>query len=286
MSIRVRTALLTIVALAAFTSNSLLTRLTLGQRQVDAALFTSIRLASGALVLVLVVRAQAGTFTPLRGDRIGEPLALFAYALPFSFAYLCIGAAVGALVLFGAVQLTMIGYAVLRGERPAAPTWVGVGLATAGLLLLTLPSVTRPDPLGLVLMVVAGAAWGAYSLAGRTARDPIAVNAHAFLVSGVLAIAVNLLLRTPLAASGRGVALALLSGGVTTGLGYAAWYRALPGLSVTQAAVAQLTVPIIAALGATVLLDERLSARLVASGAAILGGLGLVLLERSRSRAS
>ncbi|MEA2697434.1 MAG: hypothetical protein QOI66_1705 [Myxococcales bacterium] len=279
------TVALTILALVSFASNSLLTRLALGAHQIDAATFTSIRLVAGAVVLAVIVRAQAGTFKPLRGRGAVGPLALFAYAAPFSFAYLRIGAATGALVLFGVVQLTMIGYGIFRGERPAPLAWAGLVLAIGGLAILTVPSAARPDPLGLALMCVAGVAWAVYSLTGRKTPDPLAANARSFLWSSPLALLVSLLWGTSLAATGRGIALALVSGAVTSGLGYAVWYRALPRLSVTQAAVAQLSVPIIAALGAASLLNERLSARLLISGVAVLSGVGLVLSARSRRRA-
>jgi drug/metabolite transporter (DMT)-like permease len=280
----VKTVALTLLALMAFASNSLLTRLALGSHQIDAATFTAIRLAAGAVVLGAIVSARAGTWIALRGRGAIGPMALFAYAAPFSFAYLRIGAATGALVLFGAVQLTMIGYGIFRGERPAALTWVGLVLAGLGFAILTGPSATRPDPLGLVLMTVAGVAWGVYSLAGRTTPDPLAANARSFLWSSPLALLGGLLVHTAVAARAQGIALALISGGVTSGLGYAVWYRALPRLSVTQAAVAQLSVPVIAAMGAALLLHERLGARFVISGAAVLGGVGLVLSARPRSR--
>jgi drug/metabolite transporter (DMT)-like permease len=284
MAVSIRTASLTLLALIAFASNSLLTRLALGTHQIDAATFTAIRLAAGAIVLTLIVRAQAGSWTPLRGRDLRGPLALFAYAAPFSFAYLRIGAAVGALVLFGVVQLTMIGYALFSGERPAALTWTGIALACFGLAFLTVPSVAQPDPIGLLLMTVAGVAWGVYSLVGRKASAPLAANARGFLWSTPLAIALVLLLRTSAHPSGRGIALALVSGALTSGLGYAIWYRALRHLSVTQAAVAQLTVPVIAALAAVPLLNERLTTRLIIAGAAVLPGVGLVLLARARKR--
>jgi drug/metabolite transporter (DMT)-like permease len=279
------TAALTLLALIAFASNSLLTRLALGSHQIDAATFTSIRLGAGAVVLALLVRARAGSWTPLRGGDARGPLALFAYAAPFSFAYLRIGAAVGALVLFGVVQLTMIGYALFRGERPAAWTWLGIALAMAGLAILTVPAATRPDPIGVLLMTIAGIAWAVYSLAGKSTADPIAANARSFLWSFPLALLVMFAFWTSGTASSRGIALALVSGAVTSGLGYAIWYRALPRLTVTQAAVAQLTVPIIAALAAVALLHERVTGRLLISGAAVLSGVGLVLLARSRTRA-
>jgi len=278
---------LTVLALIAFASNSLLTRLALGggSHQIDAATFTSIRLAAGAVVLALVVRAQTGTWTPLRPRSATGPLALFAYAAPFSFAYLRIGAAVGALVLFGVVQLTMLGYGMVRGERLSALAWAGLVLAVLGFGLLTIPAATRPDPVGLVLMTTAGIAWAVYSLSGRTTTDPIAANARSFLWSSPLAILVSLMSRTAAVASGRGVALALVSGAVTSGLGYTVWYRALPRLTVTQAAVAQLCVPVIAAVGAVAFLNESVSARLVVSGAAVLAGVALVVSSRIRRRA-
>jgi drug/metabolite transporter (DMT)-like permease len=270
--------------LIAFASNSLLTRLALGSQQIDAATFTSIRLVSGAVVLALIIRARQGTFKPLRGHGPIGAIALFAYAVAFSFAYLRIGAAVGALVLFGVVQLTMIGYGIFHGERPAALAWVGLLLASAGLAILTTPSVTRPDWLGLVLMAVAGIAWGVYSLAGRKAIDPVAANAQSFIWSSVPSLVLVILLSHSVVASGQGIVLAFVSGAVTSGLGYAVWYRALPRLSVTQAAVAQLSVPVIAAIGAVALLHESLSARLVISGVAVLSGVGIVLAARAGSR--
>lgn len=280
----IKTIALTLLALIAFASNSLLTRLALGSQRIDAATFTAIRLVSGAVTLAVLVRARGGSFKPLRGHTAIGALALFAYAVPFSFAYLRIGAAVGALVLFGVVQLTMIGFAISRGERPTALAWLGLGLALAGLVILTTPSSIRPDWLGLGLMALAGIAWGAYSLAGRKAVDPIASNAQSFIWSSVPSIILVVILRHSVTVSSPGTMLALLSGAVTSGLGYAVWYQALPRLSVMQAAVAQLSVPVIAAIGAVVLLHETLSTRLVVSGVAVLTGVGLVLAARAASR--
>jgi drug/metabolite transporter (DMT)-like permease len=276
-----RTLTLTAVTLVAFAANSLLTRLALGGKQIDAATFTAVRLASGALVLAVIVRLQAGTWRALAGRGALGPVSLLVYALPFSFAYLHIGAAVGALVLFGVVQLTMIGYGLWRGERPRGLTWLGLGLAAGGLAALTVPDAARPDPFGLLLMAGAGAAWGVYSLAGRTASDPIASNARNFLWTSPVAIAVMLAIGEPSAASRLGVALALVAGGITSGVGYAIWYRALSRLSVTQGSIVQLGVPVIAAVGAVVFLDERLTALLAIAGAAVLTGVGLALISRS-----
>jgi drug/metabolite transporter (DMT)-like permease len=270
------------LALIAFASNSLLTRLALGAHRIDASTFTLVRLVSGAAMLSILVRARAGSWAPLRGTRAVLPVALFAYAAPFSFAYLRIGAAAGALVLFGAVQLSMIGWALARGERPTPAAWVGIVLAVAGLVALTAPAAARPDPVGAGLMVVAGVAWAVYTVTGRGSGEPVAANARSFLWSVPPAVALLLVAHPSGTADASGIALAVVSGAVTSGLGYALWYRALPGLTVTQAAVAQLAVPVIAAFGAVLLLHERLSLRLVLCGACVLAGVGLVVLSKSR----
>jgi len=280
---RADTIALTTLALVAFAANSILNRMALAGHSIDAASFTAIRLTSGALVLVALVRGRAGSLRPLRGRGGRGPLALFAYAAPFSFAYLRLGAAVGALVLFGSVQLTMIGWALSRGERPTPRVWLGLALAAGGLGTLMLPAATRPDPLGAVLMITAGVAWGAYSLAGRRAADPLAANARAFLWATPAAILLCLARAAagaPFAISARGAALAVTSGAVTSALGYAIWYRALRGLTATQAAIVQLAVPVIAGLGAVALLGEHPSERLIVSAAAVLGGVALVLSRR------
>jgi drug/metabolite transporter (DMT)-like permease len=276
------TIALTLLALVAFASNSLLTRLALGSHQLDAATFTALRLASGAAMLAALVLARSRSWTALRGAGVAGPIALFVYAAPFSFAYLRIGAAVGALVLFGVVQLTMIGYGISRGERPTPAMWLGLVLAAGGLLALTLPAVARPDPLGVALMAVAGVAWAVYTVVGRGTTDPLAANARSFVWSTPLAVLLVAIARGPVQTTARGIVLALLSGAVTSGLGYAIWYRALPRLTVTQAAVAQLSVPVIAAVGAALTLGEKLSARLILAGLAVLTGVGLVLGARSR----
>jgi drug/metabolite transporter (DMT)-like permease len=276
---------LTVLALLAFAANSILNRMALAGHLIDAASFTTIRLASGALVLAAVVCARAGGVHPLRGRGARGPLALFAYAAPFSFAYLRIGAAVGALVLFGSVQLTMIGWALARGERPTPRVWTGLGLAAGGLAFLVLPAATRPDPLGAALMMTAGAAWGVYSLAGKRASDPLAANARSFLWATPLALLLSLgraAAGTAFRVEARGAALAVASGAVTSALGYAIWYRALRGLTATQAAIVQLAVPIIAGLGAVALLGEHPSERLILSATAVLGGVALVLSRRAR----
>lgn len=276
------TAAFTLLALIAFAANSILTRLALARGHIDAAAFATVRLVAGAVALALLVRLQARSWRPLRGGGLAGPLALFAYAAPFSFAYLRIGAAAGALVLFATVQLTMIGWGVAHGERPGLRVWIGLVVAAGGLAALTLPAASRPDPLGTALMVLAGIAWGAYSLLGRGAPDPLAANARGFLGSVPLALLLSALTFRDARADASGVALAVVSGAVTSGLGYAIWYRALRGLTATRAAIVQLTVPVIAAGGAVALLGEALSARLLASGAAVIGGVALALTARRR----
>jgi len=274
------TALLTSLALVAFASNSILTRLALGGGQMDAATFTTVRLAAGAIVLAALVRVQhqasrAGTSRGFVG-----PVALFAYAAPFSFAYVRIGAAAGALLLFGAVQITMIGRGIATGERPGFRGWAGIVLAAAGLAWLTLPAVGRPDPIGCALMIGAGCAWGVYSLAGRRAGDALAANARSFVWAIPLALLLNVVALPSVVVTARGVILAAVSGAITSGLGYAIWYRALRGLSATQAAILQLGVPVIAAIGAVVVLHESVNPRLALASLAVIGGVALVLSVR------
>jgi drug/metabolite transporter (DMT)-like permease len=280
-----KTALLTALALLAFAANSLLARLALRSGSMDAASFTAVRLAAGALALGLLVRSRGGGRPARAAATPVGPLALFAYAAAFSFAYVRIGAAAGALILFGAVQMTMVGWGVARGERPGPRVWAGAAVAVAGLLWLTLPSVGRPDPAGSGLMALAGVAWGAYSLAGKGAGDPLASNARSFAWAVPLAAALEaarVATAGRLAVTPRGLVLSVISGAITSGLGYAVWYRALRGLSATEAAVLQLSVPVIAAIGAVALLHEPPSPRLAVAGAAILGGLALVVVRRAR----
>jgi drug/metabolite transporter (DMT)-like permease len=192
-------------------------------------------------------------------------------------------------VAFGCVQITMVGAGLIRGERPTPRAWLGLALASGGLVALTLPSVNRPDPLGVAWMAVAGIAWGVYSLAGRGSREPIATNARSFVWSSALAVLLVLLLvllGTGPTIGARGATLAAISGAVTSGLGYAIWYRALPRLSVLQAAVSQVCTPILAGLGATAFLGERVTARLVAAGLAVLGGVVLVMMPGHARRSS
>jgi drug/metabolite transporter (DMT)-like permease len=276
------TALLTSLALVAFASNSLLTRLALAGGDIDAASYTLVRLAAGAVALGALAWLQSGSAAFLRGRDLAGPVSLAVYAAPFSFAYVRIGAALGALVLFGSVQVTMVGWGLTRGERPSRRTWFGLVVAVAGLAALTLPSAARPDLLGISLMAVAGVAWGVYSLRGKGAADPLAANARNFLLGLPLALALSAVTLRSASASARGLLLAVLSGAVTSGLGYAVWFRALRGLTATRAAMVQLSVPVIAAVAAVAFLGEKATPRLLVCGAAILGGVAVTLRERGR----
>ena len=271
---------LTTLSMLAFAGNSLLCRLALQQSHLDAGSFTSIRLVSGALVLWLVARK-------FRGDQNGagnwpSALALFIYAAAFSFAYVRLPTATGALLLFGAVQATMISYGLWKGERLQPLQRVGLALALSGLLGLLLPGLSAPPLGGSVLMLGAGVAWGVYSLRGKGAGDPTCVTAGNFLRAAPIAIALSLLMlglqRITLDAAGIGYALA--SGALTSGLGYALWYTVLPALKATTAATVQLSVPVLAALGGIVFLGEAVTLRLGLASLAILGGIALVVLQK------
>jgi drug/metabolite transporter (DMT)-like permease len=277
------TAALTAAALTGFAANSLLCRIALRSGSIDAASFTAVRLASGAVVLSVLARATGGNRQ--HSGSWTSAAALFVYALAFSFSYLQVSAGVGALLLFGAVQFTMIGWGIARGERPGLAQWTGIALAVGGLVVLTSPGVHASPALGMALMATAGVAWGVYSLRGRGSARPLETTAANFqrtLPMVAIALAVSLAV-APAHATTEGVLLAVGSGSIASGIGYALWYRALPGLSATQAASLQLLVPLLAAAGAVPVLNESVSLRLAAAAALILGGIGLSITTR-RSR--
>jgi drug/metabolite transporter (DMT)-like permease len=270
-----RIATLTAASLVCFAANSLLCRAALRPRLVDPATFTAVRIASGAAVLALVL-AVARRARPA-GGTAGSALALFGYAAAFSLAYARIGAGVGALILFGAVQLTMVGWAALRGARPSLVQATGLVVALAGLAWLALPGAAAPDPLGAALMIAAGAAWGVYSLRGRGAGDPLATTAHNFLLAVPFALVLGAVLAWQASASGAGLALAAASGALASGGGYSLWYAVVPALGATRAAAVQLAVPVIAGAGATAFLGEPLTFRVAVAAATILSGIALTL---------
>lgn len=275
MTTGLRIAVLTVFAMLAFAGNSLLCRVALRDTAIDAASFTAIRLASGALVLVLLLRLRG--LRPAAGGSWPMALMLFAYAALFSFAYRDLTAATGALLLFGAVQLTMMGWGLWQGERLAGLRLAGLLVAIAGLVVLLLPGLAAPPPLAAALMLGAGIAWGVYSLLGRGAGDPTAATGGNFLRSVAFAAVLALAASGHETVDSMGVLYAVLSGAVTSGLGYVLWYAALPALSATAATTIQLSVPAIAALGGAVLLAEPVTARLLLASAAILGGIALTI---------
>ncbi len=276
-----RTLLLTALAMLAFAGNSLLCRAALRDSQIDPASFTALRLFAGALVLwlLLYTRKRAAT---VPGNWAGA-FSLFIYAAAFSYAYLHLDAGAGALLLFGAVQLSMITCGLLRGERLHRLQVVGLVLAAAGLVALLLPGTSTPSLSASCLMVLAGIAWGAYSLLGKGTPDPLAATAGNFIRTLPIVAVLCLVALGSLEWDSAGVVYALLSGGLTSGIGYAIWYAAMPGLAAIQAASVQLSVPLLTALAGSVLLGESLTGRLMLAGVAILGGIALVLRYKHRT---
>jgi len=278
-----RTFILTLVALVAFASNSLLCRQALGRHLIDPAAFTGIRIASGALVLALLAwiehnRRRGVTATGRSGWRSG--LLLFAYAIAFSFAYMTLTAATGALILFAAVQVTIILGALGSGERLRWTEWCGLAVAMAGLVCLTLPGLSAPPAGGCALMLVAGIAWGFYTLRGRGSTAPLSETSRNFLCAVPPALAAAVIMRGHLHVSWPGIAYATASGMVASGLGYVVWYAALRGLTASRAATVQLAVPVIAALGGVAFLSEHVGVRLMVAASLILGGIGLAVVPR------
>ena len=272
-----RTLLLTAFAMTAFAANSILCRLALSGGHMDPAGFTVLRIASGALALWLMVSLVGRQRS---GGNWGSGLALAIYAIAFSFAYVSLTAGTGALLLFGAVQASMLIAGLLAGERLKPLQMVGLVLAVGGLVYLVLPGIAAPPLLGASLMLAAGVAWGLYSLRSRGAGAPAPATAGNFLRAAPLTVIMGLPFLRELHADAAGVAYALASGVITSGLGYVIWYAALRGLDATRAAVVQLSVPVIAAAGGVLLLGESLTPRLVIASAAILGGIACVVVRR------
>jgi drug/metabolite transporter (DMT)-like permease len=276
-----KTAGLTLAALTAFAANSILCRLALGHQQLDPASFTLIRLASGALALWLIVLIGGRRATLVHGTWSSAGM-LFVYAAAFSFAYLSLSAGTGALILFAAVQITMMAAGLRAGERLQARGWFGIALAVGGLGYLVSPGVSAPSPLGAALMATAGVAWGFYSLEGRRSTQATAATMGNFILATPFALLLSLITFAQLRLSPTGMLLALLSGAVTSGMGYVVWYAVLPTLGATRGATVQLAVPVLTALGGVMMLSEELTVRLVTSTVAIVMGIGLVLWRTER----
>jgi len=273
-----RVVILTLLAMVAFASNSLLCRLALTQTTIDAASFTLIRLLSGVIALWLIVitrkpgRTTTGNWT--------SALALFAYAAAFSFAYISLSVGTGALLLFGMVQATMIFWGLRKGERLNARQWFGLAIALSGLVALVFPGLSAPPIGGALLMTGAGIAWGIYSLRGKGAGDPTSVTAGNFWRSVVFAAVLSMALLRWTNLDPAGIRYAIVSGAIASGVGYVIWYSALPGLKATTAATVQLSVPVLAAVGGILFLSESITLRLLLASLLILGGIGLVIIEK------
>jgi drug/metabolite transporter (DMT)-like permease len=272
-----RLILITTLAMLAFAANSLLCRVALRDTTIDAASFTAIRLASGAAVLALIVRARHGR--PMEAGSWAAAACLFGYAAFFSFAYRHLSAATGAILLFGAVQISMLSWGFFSGERLRRLQVSGLLAAVGGLVYMLLPGLSAPPLLGAALMIASGISWAAYSLLGRGTKDPVKATAGNFLRTVPLAALLFLTQQSGTSVDHTGALYAVVSGAITSGLGYVLWYAALPALTATSAAVIQLSVPAIAALGGVVLLAEPLSSRLVIASATIMGGIALTILR-------
>lgn len=272
---------LTAATLVAFAANSLLCRMALGPRLIDPVAFTAIRLASGVAILVPLAKFLDRGRTPSPAGSWRSSIALFVYAMAFSLAYVSLETGMGALILFGSVQLTMIGSGLWQGERPKLREWMGLVIAMAGLSYLVWPGIAAPNPLGVALMTASGVAWGVYSLRGKQSKDPVAATAGNFARTLPWALAAVLLSWRSLQAAPRGALLAVVSGAITSGLGYVIWYRALRGLTATRAAIVQLAVPLIAAGGGILILGEKPTVRLAIASVLILGGVASAVVAQS-----
>ncbi len=279
---RARLFALVAFAMTAFAMNSVLCRLALGTGAIDAMAFTAVRLGSGAVCLALLVGLPRDGMRPASRLDIAAAAMLLVYALAFSFAYRDLNAATGALLLFALVQATMLAWGLRRGERLRPMGWAGVALAIGGLVVLTAPGLAAPPVRGALLMALAGVAWGVYSLRGRGAAEPLRATATNFALAAVPALALLVLLGASLHATPRGLVLAVLSGALASGLGYVAWYAALPWLATTAAATVQLSAPVLAAVGGALLLGEALGLRFLVAASMILGGIAAALVGRRR----
>lgn len=282
-----KTTFLTLFALLAFAGNSVLCRLALGENLIDPAGFTSLRLLSGAITLAVLLLLKNKTKTKphnIEGkQQVLGVLLLFSYAICFSYAYVVLATGAGALVLFGAVQLTMLLTSVAMGRKPSFNEWLGVGLAFTGLVYLFLPSWGTPSLTGFVLMLLAGVSWGFYSIIGTGSSNALKQTAVNFIGCIPLVLLLNIMVFQPTLWTTNGVLLALTSGVITSAIGYAIWYAVLPKLSASQAGVLQLLVPIIAALGGVAFVAEPLTIQLVISSFMVLGGVYLVMWSKRNS---
>ncbi|MDB4002177.1 DMT family transporter [Oceanospirillaceae bacterium] len=271
----------TVFALLAFAGNSVLCRLALGENAIDAASFTTIRLLSGVIMLLIVAMITSKrSSNGARGSWLAASM-LFIYAVTFSYGYISLDTGTGALILFGAVQITMIIVSVFSGKRLHYSEWLGLFIAFSGFVYLIIPSITTPSLIGFILMTTSGVAWGFYTLVGKSSQQPLSDTAYNFLRTTPFFLVLLMFTFQGAHITLPGLLLAVLSGAITSGLGYAVWYVALGGLSVTQAAVVQLFVPVIAAIGGVIFTNELITLRLIESSALVLGGIFTVFLGRA-----
>lgn len=275
-----RIAILTLLTLVAFGLNSILCRLALANDSIDAASFTLIRLASGAISLAVL------SFTLRKRSPVGQGswvsgALLFGYATAFSFAYTNLSAGTGGLILFGCVQFTMIGIGVWKGERPGLVEWIGLVIAQTGLIVLVAPGLHAPAPLAALLMAGAGVAWGLYSLRGKSAKDPALATADNFLRSVPFALVVAAIAFPHIHLATRGIVLAAISGAITSGMGYVLWYSVLPHLTATRAAITQLAVPALVAIMGVLVLSEQVHLRFALASTMMLGGVALAVFRKA-----
>jgi drug/metabolite transporter (DMT)-like permease len=278
----IKTLASTLFALLAFAANSVLCRLALGENAIDATSFTVIRLLSGIVILIIVMQltSKSNEKKPkTKGSWLAASM-LFIYAIAFSFGYVSLDTGTGALILFGAVQITMIMVSVISGNKLHFTEWTGLVIAFTGFVYLIIPSLVTPSFVGFILMAISGIAWGLYTLLGRTSKNPLSDTAYNFLRTSPFILILVVFGLDNVHITSMGILLAILSGAIASGIGYFVWYIALRGLSVTQAAVVQLFVPVIAGVGGVIFTNELITLRLIESSALVLGGILMVILGR------
>ncbi len=278
-----RIFLLTALTIMAFAANSILGRTALEDGAIDASSYSLIRLGSGAIMLaILVIVSKGFSRKNLSGGNLFSAVSLFVYAAAFSFSYINIETGVGALILFACVQATMIGWSLFKGDRPSGLEWLGMIIAFGAFIWLVSPGLEAPDPLAALLMAFSGIAWGIYSLRGKSASDPLMATAGNFILSVPMALALLVVMYSSLDITQYGILLAIASGAITSGLGYALWYRVLKQITPTKAAIVQLTVPVLAGFGGTLVLSEAWTFRFALASALILGGVAISILAKNK----
>jgi len=276
-----KTFLLTALALLAFAANSVLCKLALGTTAIDAASFTMIRLLSGAFALILILKVQRKPISTSKRKNWLSGVMLFLYAITFSYAYNSLDTGTGALILFGAVQITIIAHSIILGNKLHMLEWFGALISFTGFIYLMQPGVSSPSLVGFLLMSTAGIAWGIYTVRGQRSKSPLPDTTFNFLKTIPFIVILWIISSKNTHFTIEGVLLAIVSGGITSGIGYTIWYMAIRGLSSIQTAVVQLLVPVIAAFGGVLFISEIITLRLTISSLLILGGVLTVTLGKN-----